>query len=192
VNASIIARNYAETLLALARREGGEEMVDRYAASLADVTDVIREEPRVRRFLESPRIDGEGKKQAIRASFAGRVPEPLLRFLYVVVDKRREALLGEIGDAYEQLVDEARGRVRAEVSLPREPDDAMRTSVIRALEQRSGRSVVAQFVVDPALLGGVKIRLGDEILDGSVRRQIARLRRRLLEVDLPPAQVATS
>jgi F-type H+-transporting ATPase subunit delta len=192
VNTSIIARNYADTLLELARREGGEEIVDRYAEALSEVTGVIADEPRVRRFLESPRIDGDAKKDALRASFAGRVPERFLRFLYIVVDKRRESLMEAIGDAYQALVDEARGRVRAEVALPQEPDEAMRQSVVRALEQRSGRTVVARFVVDPALLGGVRIRIGDEILDGSIRRQMARMRRRLLEADLPPAQVATS
>lgn len=185
--APIVARNYADTLLALARKQGGVEAVHEYSRAIEQVTEVLRNEPRVRHFLETPRVSAEAKKEALRASFGGRVPEMFLRFLLVVVEKRRQALLLEIAVAYHQRVDELLGRVRADIALAQEPDEPLRDELVRALEGRLGRTVVPTFRVDPSLIGGVVIRVGDEVYDGSLRHQLTALRRRLYEVHVPHA-----
>jgi len=185
VGPSIIARNYAETLLALARKHGGEPAVDEYGRAIDSVATLLAEEPKVRRFLESPLIEPDAKKQALQATFAGRVPELFLRFLLIVVDKRRQALLGEIAAQYHALVDEQRGVVRAEVVLAFAPDAELEREIAEALERRVGRAVLPRFHVDPTLIGGVLIRIGDRVFDGSLRRRTALLRRRLLEAPLP-------
>jgi F-type H+-transporting ATPase subunit delta len=182
---TIIARNYAETLLELARRQGTEATVDEYASALDEVVSLLEAEPRVRAFLETPRVDTATKKRALRASFQGRVPELFLRFLLVVVEKRRQTLIGQIAREYRALVDEARGRVRADITLAREPDEALEREIVATLERQLGKTVVASFAVDPDLVGGVVIRIGDRILDGSIRRRVSDLRRRLLRVSLP-------
>jgi F-type H+-transporting ATPase subunit delta len=182
---TIIARNYAETLLELARRQGTEATVDEYAGALDEVVSLLEAEPRVRQFLETPRVDTAAKKRALRASFQGRVPELFLRFLLVVVEKRRQTLIGQIAREYRALVDEARGRVRADITLAREPDEALEREIVATLERQLGKTVVPSFVVDPGLVGGVVIRIGDRILDGSIRRRVSDLRRRLLRVSLP-------
>lgn len=182
---SIIARNYAEALLALARKHGGEPAVDEYGRAIDGVATLLANEPRVRRFLESPLVEPDAKKQALQATFDGRVPALFLRFLLVVVDKRRQALLGEIAEQYQALVDEQRGIVRAQVLLAFAPDAELEREITGALERRVGRAVVPRFEVDPTLIGGVLIRIGDRVFDGSLRRRAALLRRRLLEAPLP-------
>ncbi|MQA92492.1 MAG: ATP synthase F1 subunit delta [Gemmatimonas sp.] len=182
---ALIARNYAETLLTLAKRHGGDSVIDEFGAAIDEVAELLRREPLVREFLETPRIDLEAKKKAIRGSFGGRVPDLFLRFLLVVVEKRRQALLQEIAEQYQVLVDEARGRVRAEIVLAHEPDDTLREEIAARLERRLGKRVVPSYRVDPALIGGVEVRVGGEILDGSVRRRVVGIRRRLLAVGLP-------
>ena len=176
----IIARNYAETALELARRTGGEAEVDSYGLALEEVAALLRDEPRIRQFLETPRVTTEERKRAIRASFQGRVPEPLLRFLLVVVEKRRQALLEEIAAEYAVLVDERRGRVRAHVTVARAADPALQKEIVASLEKRLGKTVVPTFHTDPALVGGVLIRVGDQLYDGSIRRRIAGLKRRMM------------
>ncbi len=178
---SIIARNYAETLLALAQRHGGDETVETYGDAIDEVASLLRREPLIREFLETPRVDAEAKKRAIRASFEGRVPDLFLRFLLVVVEKRRQALLGEIAREFHGLVDVARGRIRAEVVLAAPADPELRREVVGSLERRYRRTVIPTFRVDPSMIGGMVIRVEDEILDGSFRRRIANLRRRLLQ-----------
>lgn len=182
---TIIARNYAETLLALATRHGGDAAVDEYGAALEQVAGMVRGDPRVSRFLSTPRIDAETRKRVLREALEGRVPELFLRFVLVVVDKRRQMLLPHIATEYRTLVDELRGRVRAEIAIAREPGEEFRQEIVADLERRLGKSVVAQFRVDPAIIGGAVIRVGDQILDGSVRRRMTHLRRRMLSTRLP-------
>lgn len=187
---SVVARSYAETLLTLADRSG-PGAVDEFDRAMADVASVIEREPRVREFLETPRVDAEAKKRALRASFGGRVPEPLLRFLLVVVDKRRQAQLREIAAAFHDLVDERHNRVRARIKLAEPPDEALRAEIVRGLEQRLGKRVVPSWETDRDMIGGVVVRVGDQILDGSVRHRLASLRRLLLAAELPePAGAA--
>ena len=189
---AIIARNYAETLLALATRHGRDAAVDEYAVALDEVGELLRRDPRVRQFLETPRIDAEAKKRGVRTAFGGRVPEHLLRFLLVVVEKRRQALLPRIADEYHALVDQLRGRIGAEITLATQPTRELQSELVASLERKIGKKVVPTFRVDPGLVGGVLIRVGDQILDGSVRRRLAALRRRLLEVRLPETSVVNS
>lgn len=178
-----MARSYAETLLALADRTGGDAL-DEFARGMNELANILEREPRVREFLETPRVDAEAKKQAIRDSFRGRIPLPLLRFLLVVVDRRRQGSLAEIAGAYQALVDERHGTIRARITLAEPPDDALRSEIVHSLETRLGRRVVPTWETDRDLIGGVIVRVGDEILDGSVRRRLGDLRHRLLHTRL--------
>lgn len=180
----IIARNYAETLLTLAQRHGGDATVDAFGAAIDQVATLLRSESRVREFLQTPRVNADAKKQALRAAFGEQVPELFLRFLLVVVEKRRQGLLPAIANEYHSLVDQARGRVRADITLAQAPDPALERDIVTALERRFGKTVIPTFQVDPELIGGIIVRVGDQILDGSFRRRIKSLRRRLLETHL--------
>ncbi|HSU16470.1 ATP synthase F1 subunit delta [Longimicrobium sp.] len=180
MRSEIIARNYAETLLELARRQG-PGAVEEYAGAmqlLADATSGAR----VREFLSTPRVSAPERKDALRKALQGKVPELFLRFVMVVVDKRRQALLPDIAHEYRRLVDEQMGRVRVDVHISHEPDAALQEQIARALAGRLGKTVIPSFTVDPSLLGGMVVRYGEEILDGSVRSRAAGLRRRLTEV----------
>lgn len=190
---TIVARNYAETLLALAERHGGDDAVDEYGQALEELAKLMRTDSRVSRFLSTPRIGGETRKRVLREALGDEVPEVFLRFLLIVVEKRRQMLLPHIAFEYQALVDEARGRVRAEISIAREPGPEFRDEIVADLERRLGRSVVARFRVDRSIIGGAVIRVGEQILDGSVRRRLTSLRHRMLTSRLPrvsPEEVA--
>jgi F-type H+-transporting ATPase subunit delta len=191
VASPIVARNYAETLLSLAERNGGRPTVDAFLEAATVLAALVRSEPGLRRFLETPRISPDAKRRALHAALAGRAPELFVRFVEVVVEKRRQALLPEIADAYAGLVDRMLGRTRVRISLASEPDAALKDEIARSLEQRLGTAVVPTFAVEPQLIGGVVVRVGDQVLDGSVRRRAHELRRRMLAAELPrgaPAQ----
>jgi F-type H+-transporting ATPase subunit delta len=183
--ATIVARNYAETLLALAQRNGGQPAVQAFLESATGLAELLRGDARVRRFIETPRVSPAAKREALRAALAGRAPELFVRFVEVVVDKRRAALLPAISDAYSDLVDRLMGRTRVQVSLAHEGDPALRQEIARALEQKLGMAVVPTFTVDPSLIGGVVVRVGDQVMDGSVRRRSRELRRRMTMAELP-------
>ncbi|HEX8272827.1 MAG TPA: ATP synthase F1 subunit delta [Longimicrobiaceae bacterium] len=190
MRAQAIARNYADTLFALAERHGGRPTAEEFLRAIEDLAALLHNEPRVREFLETPRVTGAQKQHALRASLTGRVPDLFLRFALVVLEKGRQSLFGEIARAYRDRVDEMLGRVRVSVVISHAPDAALQAEIVRALEARLGKTVIADFAVDPELLGGMIVRLGDQILDGSIRSRAAGLRRRLLEVEMPALAAA--
>lgn len=177
-----IGRGYAEALFELASREGAQQD---FADAFDQVVRLLHEEPRVRTFVEAPTVDREDKKRALRAALEGHVPRLFLNFLLVVIDKRRQRLLTEMARQYHVLLDEHTGRLHADVTLAREPDEALERDIASSLSQRLGRTVVPHVHVDPRIIGGLIVRWGDRVIDGSVRHRLVSLRRRLLSADLP-------
>ena len=176
MGASAVARNYATTLFDLAARDGSEA---EYGQLIEEIGDLYVHVPAFQRFLEVPAVSNSEKKKAIRAALAGRAPEAFVRFLLVILNRHRQRALPGIARAYRDLLDEKAGRVRAAVTLPFEADDCVRSEVVAALERRFEREVVPEFHEDPKILGGVILRVGDELLDASLRRQLERMRREL-------------
>jgi len=97
-----------------------------------------------------------------------------------VIKRSRQGLLPLINNEYAVFVDEKFNRVRAGVTLAREPDAALQEAVRKRLSEVTGKEVIPQFRTDPAILGGLILRMGDRIIDGSLRRQMMTLRRQLL------------
>lgn len=185
MRSEVIARNYADTLLTLAQRNGGSATAQEFLVAAEELAALLQAEPRIRAFLSTPSISSDAKKNALRGALAGRVPELFLRFVLIVVDKRRDALLREIALAYRERVDEMMGRLRVDVDISHAPDAALQEEIRQALQARFGREVIPTFTVDPELLGGMVLKVGDQILDGSVRTQSLALRRRLMEARMP-------
>jgi F-type H+-transporting ATPase subunit delta len=181
VRDATIARSYAEALLDVGRRHRQEEA---FADALLAVAALLRAEPRIRTFLETPKIELAEKRRVLRDALAGQVPPLLLNFLYVVLDKRRHRLIPAIADAYRDLVDEHLGRLHVQVTLAREPAADARADIGQRLSGILGRTAVPVVVVDPAILGGIIVRYRDRVLDGSLRRRLLALRTRMVAADL--------
>jgi len=103
-----------------------------------------------------------------------------VRFIQAVVRRGRQQYFADIAREYGALVDTKFNRLRAAVSLAREPNEALRESIRAGLSQAFGKEVYPTFFVDPTLLGGTIVKVGDRIFDGSIRRRMASLRRQLL------------
>jgi F-type H+-transporting ATPase subunit delta len=172
-----IARNYAEALVSLAQKAND---LAGWGTMVSDVADAIARDERLRLFLESPRVDVDTKNEVIAKAFQDRMPRLFVRFLQSVIRHRRHALIPQIAIEYHGLVDEIEGRVHAQVTVSREPDAKLEKVVTERLSRVLGKSVVPHFQVDESILGGTVIRIGDTVMDGSVRRRLARLRQRML------------
>ncbi len=121
----------------------------------------------------------------LREALQDRVPQRFLNFLMVVLDKRRQRILAEMGVAYRALLDQHLGRLNVRVTLAHEPNERMEEDITAELSRILGRRVVPRFDIDPAILGGIVVRYGDRILDASLRRRLITLRTRLLESAVP-------
>jgi F-type H+-transporting ATPase subunit delta len=172
-----IARNYAETLLELAQKAGDlrgwGEMLDKIA-------DAMETDRRLRVFLESPRVSAQRKNQILQKAFGSQLPRTFVRYLQALVNHRRQMIIPVIAHEYHDLVDRVEGRVHASVTVVREPDEADRALLMTQLSRSLGKEVVPHFHVNPSILGGVIVRVGDTVLDGSVRRRLAKLRSAML------------
>jgi F-type H+-transporting ATPase subunit delta len=174
---STIARNYAETLLVLSTRA---QDLRGWGKMLTDVASAMRENPTLRLFLESPKVSAAQKSAVIGKAFTDRMPRLMLRFIQTIVQHRRQMLIPTIAEEYLNLVDEAEGRIHARVTVAKETDDAGRAAIATHLSRMFGKEVVPHLTVDPAIMGGVIVHVGDTVLDGSVRKRLASLRRRML------------
>jgi F-type H+-transporting ATPase subunit delta len=172
-----IARNYAETLLTLAQKDGDLRGWGEMLQSIADTMDTDR---RLKTFLESPRVSADRKNEIFQQAYGDKLPRNFVRFIQALITHRRQMLIPVIVRTYHDLVDEVEGRIHASVTVAREPDESDRELVTSQLTRSLGKEVVPHFHVNPALLGGLVVRVGDTVLDGSVRRRLATLRTKML------------
>jgi F-type H+-transporting ATPase subunit delta len=171
-----IARNYAEALLELAR---GAEDLRGWGVMFDEVANAVRDDRRLRVFLESPKVSGAQKSAVLDKAFDTALPRPMVRFLQQVVKNRRQMLIPDIAQEYHGLVDQVEGRVHASVTVAREADEATSAMIAERLSRAIGKQVVPHINVNPAILGGLVARIGDTVFDGSVRKRLATLRARM-------------
>lgn len=175
---SVVAGRYARALADAAA--GGGADASGVAGQLRSFAQMVDESAELRNVLLSPAIS-PARKRAVIAKLAPSIQaSPLvLNFLYVTIDRRRAGMLGEIADAFEAVLDERAGLVRAEVQSAAPLNEQERSAIQQELARVAGKQVRCEFSTDPALIGGVVARIGSTVYDGSVRTQLASLRERL-------------
>jgi F-type H+-transporting ATPase subunit delta len=171
-----IARNYAEALFELGEGSG---QTTRYADLMDAVAAAVETTPRIQGVLMSPRVPKTEKSRMLAAALKD-APKEFVLFLQAIVKRGRQQLLREIATEYLALLDLKLNRVRAGVTLARPADEKLRKAIQEALSKQLRKEVIASFSVDPEILGGAVVRVGERIHDGSVRRRLTKLRRQLL------------
>ena len=171
-----MARNYAEALFELGERSGN---VQQYADLIDAVAAAVEQTPRVEAILMSPRVP-KAEKARLLGEALRQTPREFVLFLQALVRRGRQQILRPIAVEYMTLLDQKLDRVRAGVTLAREPDEKLKHAIQEALSRQLGKQVIPAFTVDPEIIGGTIIRVGERVLDGSVRRRMTKLRRQLL------------
>jgi len=185
-----VARRYATALYEEADEAGTLDAVDEDVAMLRRS---LESNPPLSRFFESPVIPKEKKDDVLKALLADRVEPLTLRFLRLLVRKDRETITEAVLDQYQALRDEQRGIVDAHVTVARPLDDEGREDLVTALEARTNKAIRLHVEENRDLLGGLVIRIGDRVFDGSVRSKLSALHGRLrdsvlsVERNGPPA-----
>lgn len=172
-----IARNYAEALLELARRA---KDLRGWGTLLQSIADAMEQDAKLRAFLETPRVATASKNAVLRKALADRAPAKFVRFVESVVTHRRQMLIPAIAQQYMDLVDAAENRLHANVTVSRDADEKTRKLIADRLSKVFDKTVIPHLTVDPRILGGVVVRVGDTVMDGSLRRKLGTLRSRML------------
>jgi F-type H+-transporting ATPase subunit delta len=176
LRAETVARNYAEALFELGEKSGN---TDRYADLIDAVAAALETTPRLQAVLMSPRVS-KTEKARLFSSALPNVPREFVLFLQALVRRGRQQVMREIATQYLALLDQKLDRVRAGVTLARNPDEKLKRTIVDALSRQLGKQVIPAFSVEPEILGGAIVRVGQMVLDGSVRRRMTKLRRQLL------------
>jgi len=180
VKSTTVARNYAEALVLAAEASGGTRAIERFGEVLDAVSGAVRADDRIAVALESPRVSKAAKADLLARGLADAAPPEVIRFLQAVVRRGRQGLLAEISSEYQSLVDVKLNRVHAGVTVAKPVDEKLQQEIVTRLQRALAKDVRPHFRTDPAILGGVVVRVGDRVYDGSVRRRLNELRRRLL------------
>ncbi len=171
-----VSRRYAQALLDEAAATSSADVIDADVAVLRDALALSRE---LRWVFESPVISRERKRAVVSAVFKNKVSDLTLRFALLLIEKKRESLLEDILEAYHDLRNTQLGITDIEARVPFELSQSDEKTLTKALEKKTGGSVRLNTQLRPDLIGGMVIRIGDQVYDGSAVNQLATLRERL-------------
>ncbi len=172
-----VARRYSRALFDIATERGVIDQVDR---ELHLVVSMIEANPPLRAVMNDVLIAPAAKRDLVSKLFQGKVSDITMSFILLVVRKRREAHFPEIYRAFLDLANEARGIVEVEVRSAVPLDNTVLKGLENKLVARFGKRVQFQTQVAPELIGGLVVRVGDELMDGSVKTRLRRIRDRLV------------
>lgn len=168
---STIARPYAEAAFRLADAQG---KLAEWSAALANLS-VVASDVRVRAAIGNPDVPSAKVAGLFISVLAGKLGGETENFVRVLAENGRLDVLAEIRVQYETLKNEREGVVEAEITTAFEMNQTQLADLVSRLEKKTGRKVKARVSVDQSLIGGVKIVIGDKVIDGSARAQLAAL-----------------
>jgi F-type H+-transporting ATPase subunit delta len=168
---------YANALADIALAQGA---ADPALKQLSDVAAAFAESAELRNFLASPAVNREAKHAVIEKLAARLGASKIIRnFLFVIADHGRTHILPEMVTAFQEVVRQRQGIAEAEVSTAIELSAAQKAEFATTLQRMTGKRVETKYSLDPALLGGAVVRIGDAIYDGSLRQRLNAMRQRL-------------
>jgi F-type H+-transporting ATPase subunit delta len=174
-----VGSRYAEALYAIAERENA---VDAIEQELTAVGAIVRENRDLQKVLYHPRITAEDKKSLLSELLSEKVSAVTMEFLKLLVDRQREQFLSDIVEHYINLANKARNISEAKIVSAIELTSEEKKDLDALLDKITGKKVETSFNVDPSLIGGVVVRIGDRVIDGSIRTRLATLREYLRQI----------
>jgi F-type H+-transporting ATPase subunit delta len=178
----VIAKRYAKALFNLAKDEG---QVDQYGQELDGFVQLLGSLPDLANAIQNP-LYPEGTRKAVFNSIGDKAGlTPIMKsFVNLLITKNRVGSLSEIQEYYNRLIDENANIARADLSAAVELDEQTIGDIACTLEKMTGKKVVVHFQQDPSLIGGLVARIGDLVLDGSIRSQLLGIKESLKRGEL--------
>lgn len=173
MSTNAIARRYAKALIQIAV---GQESVELYNTELTGFSQALASSPEATALLSDPGIRIEVKRELLKEMIARLgISKTISDFILLLLDKKRLYFLSQIASSYRSFADEAAGILRATITSALPLTESQVNELCSALEKSTGKKVVLDVATDPSLIGGVVSRIGDKVLDGSIRTQLAKI-----------------
>lgn len=172
-----VGRRYAQALFEVASEKNNLDAIEE---DLKGILSVIEKEKELQRVLYHPQVTAEKKKELINKIFEAKISKEVQNFLNLIIDKHRETYLSEIVAEFTKMANVARNIVDGEVVSAIKLDESYKEELVKVLNRLAGKDVKPKYKVDPSLLGGMVIRIGDKVIDGSVKNKLKTLRQHLV------------
>ncbi len=178
----IIAKRYAKALFNIGLEDG---LVEQYGQELEGFVTLLKETPALEDAITNPLYPEDARRQVLNAvADKAGLSQTVKSFLGLMVEKNRAAYMGEVLEYFRKLVDAHNNVARAKVAAAAKLDDETLKSIADTLAKITGKTVVVEFSRDPVLIGGVVARIGDLVIDGSVRTQLQSIKESLKRGEL--------
>ena len=172
-----VASRYAQALFDVASKQN---IVSSVSDDLNAIVAALASDPKFHGFMQNPAFNRDTKLALIEGVFSDRVTALTMQLFRLLLEKRREGMIGAVASEFETLRREASNTLFAQVTSSVPLDDNQRKAIVAKLESSSSQRVEATYSVDASLLGGVKVQMGNYVLDGTVRGTLDRLKDKLL------------
>ena len=172
-----IARRYAKALLLIGKEDGQAET---YREELSGLVGLISDQKGLDQAINNPLYDADQRRRVLEAVIRqGSLSKVMHSFLLLLFDKGRFGILGHINQFYQVLADELKGIARASLVSATALSEETVEKIRKALCQKTGKEVLLDVEQDPSLIGGIVTRIGDLVLDGSIKTQLLNMRESL-------------
>lgn len=171
-----VARRYAEAIFDLARKQNTLDRTLEDVQGIADLFSIRK----ISFLLREPKVSAKRKEKGMREALQSKVLPTSLNFALLLIQRELVEYARNIADELEQLVRNYRNEAVADVTTATQIDAKQSRTIQQALEQRTGKTIIMHPHVDPAILGGVIARVGDQVIDGSIRYRLSVLQQQML------------
>lgn len=183
-----VARRYAQAFFTIAKEQ---KLIDKLENELKDVIEIIDGNIELKRVMDHQLVSPEEKKAILNQVVSGEISEITVNFLNVVIEKYRATYIPAIYDEFVKYANESRNMVDAEVQAAVALSDPVVENIRSKLAALTGKTVRLQTKTDPGLIGGVTVRIGDQVIDGSLATRLARLKENLLRIEVKEIGVSS-
>ncbi|MFC3772132.1 F0F1 ATP synthase subunit delta [Paenibacillus sp. GCM10012303] len=173
---TILAKRYAKALFEVARERGKVSDVEQEIQVIAGALDA---NPEYVKLLEHPNIDASVKTSMLKQVFEGKVSEELLNTLQLLLQRGRESVIRDLAVQYSLIANDALGQAQAKVYTPLPLSAEESDKIAAAFGQVVGKTIRVENIVEPSLLGGLQVRIGDRLYDGSLSGKLQRMEKTL-------------
>lgn len=177
--AKLIAKTYSEALFEVALEDN---TIDKFLEELQFIADTLKMYPEFFTLLKSPQIHVSEKKEMVSEVFKDALSPEISNFIKIILDKNRSYYILQIKDAFEDLVNNHKGIIEAVAitAIPLNDEDKLKLK--EKLEKITGKNIKIQNKIDTSLLGGVLVRIGDKVIDGTVKGRLDELKDSLSQI----------
>lgn len=174
----LVARRYAGALYRVCLEK---QIIHEVEKELLSFSAVIKTNEDLYRLLLSPRISSRKKKEILERLFKNRLSQVTLNFICLMVDKKRESLFDEIAEIFSQIVLENASIVIARVKVAFPLSFSEQEELISTFSRKTGKHVRLEIEEEPSIIGGIIVKIEDKVYDGSIRRQLKAIEKKMAE-----------